>query len=344
MKAFRTIIIGAGPGGLACAKMLARNGQEVLVLEKKERVGPKICAGGITWSGLRRLIPDGFEEAAFPTQHVFSPRRQVIIAEQDPIVATVDRQRLGQWMLKEAMDAGAEVRTGTRVEKISEDHLVASGHRFHFQHLVGADGAASLVRRFLKIPTKKIGVGIQFWLDGQYSDMEWHLDRHFFGCGYGWIFPHKNKISIGAYAGRNGLPARRLQEGLERWMKIRGWPLKGLQPEAATINFDFRGWNFGRFLLVGDAAGLASPLTGEGIYPAVISGEAAALAIMGQSSDNQSLIRLLKKHRRHLFFQQIAAHSAIMNGFLTGFLTLALKIGFVGFQSLEMGEERKKGD
>ena len=52
------LIIGAGPGGLACAKVLAEQGRKVLVLERRQEIGPKVCAGGITWDGLIRLVPE----------------------------------------------------------------------------------------------------------------------------------------------------------------------------------------------------------------------------------------------------------------------------------------------
>ena len=47
MKNFHTVIVGGGPGGLACATLLARQGKEVLVLERNSAIGPKVCAGGI---------------------------------------------------------------------------------------------------------------------------------------------------------------------------------------------------------------------------------------------------------------------------------------------------------
>ena len=115
-------------------------------------------------------------------------------------------------------------------------------------------------------------------------------------------------------------------------------PLKDLQPEAALINFDYRGWKFNNIFLVGDAAGLASPLTGEGIYPAVISGQAVAGAILGNDQARDKLQRLLIKHRRHLFLQRLALRSRLLNSAFAEILILLLRSGLLEFSCLEMGE------
>jgi len=337
MESFRTIIIGAGPGGLACARLLASHGEEVLVLEKKHRIGPKVCAGGITWAGLRTMVDPGTEEAAFPAQHIFSPLQQVVVREKKPIVATVDRFKLGQIMACRATEAGALIRTGTRVEKIGPNTLEAAGKRYTFKYLVGADGSSSIVRQHLGLTTRDLGIGIQYWLPRSYPKMEWHLDHRFFGSGYGWIFPHRDKISVGAYACRNSCRPCRLQDGLQKWLKKKRLPFEDLRSEAALINFDYRGWNFGNFFLVGDAAGLASPLTGEGMFPAYLSGEAVALAILKRNPLDRRMKTLLRKHRQHLFFQRLAGRSILVNMLLAELLNAALRTGALRFHSLEMG-------
>ncbi len=341
MQFFRTIIVGAGPGGLACATDLARAGEEVLVLEKAERIGPKVCAGGVTWAGIRTILPVGMEERLFHHQHLHSPLQSTVISARTPIIATVDRQRFGQKMLAAAREAGALVRTGTRVEKIADRQLMAGGKTYRFQFLVGADGSASCVRRHLRLPVEEAGIGLQYWLPAQYPRMEWHLNGHFFGTGYGWIFPHREKTSVGVYGDRRGLRPSALRTGLHDWMKKTGLPLKDLQPEAALINFDFRGLKFDNIFLVGDAAGVASPLTGEGIYPAVLSGQAVAGQILGNGPANDRLQRLLIKHRRHLLLQRLALRSRLLNRAFAEIFLLLLRNGLLRFSCLEMGECRQ---
>ena len=112
------LIVGGGPGGLACAADLAAGGARVLLVERKPAIGPKVCAGGITWNGLIREVPETLIEAAFPEQHIVTGRQRTVVAEENPIVATVNRERLGQWMAQQAATAGADLRTGCRVLRL----------------------------------------------------------------------------------------------------------------------------------------------------------------------------------------------------------------------------------
>ncbi|MEW6428915.1 MAG: NAD(P)/FAD-dependent oxidoreductase, partial [Thermodesulfobacteriota bacterium] len=265
MHSFDTIIIGAGPAGLSCAALLARQGRSVLVLEKNREIGPKVCAGGITWSGLREAIPESLVERRFQEQRIFSRLQRVTIKAAVPMVVTVDRGRLGRWMRDQAATAGAEIRSGCRVEAIGAATVATTAGEFGYTHLVGADGSNSLVRRHLDLPRQRVGIGLQFWLEKTLPDMEWHIDAGRFAGGYAWIFPHGRRSSVGIYAGRGLLQPRELRARLLGWAQERGLSLKGLQPEAYLINYDYRGSRFGKVHLVGDAAGLASPLTGEGI-------------------------------------------------------------------------------
>ena len=157
---FDVVIIGAGPGGLACAKILAENGREVLVLERKQVIGPKVCAGGLTWNGLLRHVPEDLIEQAFAEQSIFSNLQSIKVAEPEPIVATVNRKMLGQWMARTATDAGAAIETGMTVQEITKKHVIVKNtddkvQKIGYSHLIGADGSTSMVRRFLGIDTKK---------------------------------------------------------------------------------------------------------------------------------------------------------------------------------------------
>lgn len=337
MRTFHTVIIGGGPGGLACATKLARNGVEVLLLERNSRIGMKVCAGGLTWSGLHRRVPDHLIERTFRRQHITSNWQTTAISSSLPIISTVNREKLGQWMLQEATAAGATIQTGTPVQTIDENHVVTRARRYGYRNLVGADGSSSLVRRFLGIGTERVGTGIHYQVPGEFARMEWHLNAGFFNTGYGWIFPHRESASIGAYADRSHMQPRRLQENLHKWTAKYGINLDRCQPLAATINYDYRGWRFGNRYLVGDAAGLASGLTGEGILPAIVSGEMAADAILGRSPENGRFNRLLAKHENHARLLALAAKNRLLGKLIMETLILALRTGCIHFSALEMG-------
>ena len=82
---YDVVIIGAGPAGLSCAGIIAQNNLKVLVLERKVRPGPKVCAGGVTWSGLIKRIPASLIERGFPLQHIFTRLQQTTISSHEPI-------------------------------------------------------------------------------------------------------------------------------------------------------------------------------------------------------------------------------------------------------------------
>jgi geranylgeranyl reductase len=345
MQKFDTIIVGAGPAGLACATVLAQKGLKVLVLERNRQVGPKVCAGGIPCHALEHLhLPESLFEKSFPVQHVSTPGQQARIKSALPIITTINREKLGQHMLQKAVQAGAEVRISSLAAKIDENRLVyrssgKSGSRTEtigYDFLVGADGSSSIVRRYLGLPVQRIGAGIQYQVPGSFAQMEWHFAPNRFHSGYAWIFPHKERASVGVYAERQDLSPRRLKEALHLWAAHRGINLRACKPEAALINFDYRGWHFGNIYLTGDAAGLASGLTGEGIVPAILSGEAAAQNILGADSDHCRLARVLKQHQRHQMMQKLLAGNKVVCQTALEVLVLGLRLKLIPLRYIEM--------
>lgn len=338
----QTLIIGAGPGGLACARILAEHGKEVLVLERKKTIGPKVCAGGITWSGLISRVPEELAEKSFPTQHIRTPWQRVRIEEEMPIIATINREKLGQQMACQAVQAGAVIRTATVVRTIKErtvlvqDRNSGKKEEISFDYLVGADGSSSLVRRHLGLPSRCLGIGINYQIPGNLKRMEWHLNNHLFGNGYAWIFPHSDTVSIGAYADKETRGPSALKASLLSWAASQGFALDGHRARAEYINYDFQGWNFGHTFLIGDAAGLASGLTGEGIYPAIVSGEQAALTIADPTHSNTAMEKLITNHARHSRMVRLSAKNGFLNGLLAELVTLGLRSGMVKFNKLEM--------
>ena len=336
------LIIGGGPGGLACGRMLAEKGKEVLLIERKPVIGPKVCAGGITWSGLLQHVPATLIEKSFPVQHIYTRQQHVQVKEKQPIVATVNREKTGQWMAAKANEAGVKIYTDTHALKIRNGQIVVrhgtETKTIGYQHLVGADGANSLVRRYLGLATTMSGVGLNCMLPIQRDDMEWHLLPHLFNYGYAWIFPHKQSISIGAYADKTAISTKQLKQNLITWAKSRGITIPADQIRAGLVNYDYQGYAFDNCWLVGEAAGLASGLTGEGIYPAIVSGQAVAQQIIDPDYPAHELARMVKKQQRHHKIIHYAQRTPALCSLLMNLLVFLLRVKILDFRMLEMAD------
>ncbi len=334
---FDTIIIGAGPGGLTAAKILASHGKKVLICERNRTIGPKICAGGITLAGHTQAIPAHLIEKQFPEQHVSSGWQKTIIKNKAPIVSTVNRANLGAWMARQARKAGAIIETDCLVKSIKDGIITTRTTTYSFTTLIGADGANSLVRRHLKLSTDLIGAGIHYHIPQVLPKMVWHLDPKTFNTGYAWIFPQQNRTSVGAYSFRKDMNPRELKEKLHVWMDNRDINYTNIKSEAANIAFDYRGYKFNNIYLIGDAAGLASGLTGEGILPAIISGEEIAKLILKSTYTPNKLNSLIKNHSLHTRILLLSGKSTFHCRAIMESLVLALRLKLIPFSALEMG-------
>ncbi|MDZ7642160.1 MAG: NAD(P)/FAD-dependent oxidoreductase [Desulfurivibrio sp.] len=338
VKTVHTLIIGAGPAGLAAATALAQAGREVAVLERLSRVGAKPCAGGVPAAGIGAELPAALRERSFQQQRLITDRQDFTIGATSPLIHTVDREKLGAWQREQATAAGAEIITGTRALRLDRQHVQTDQDEWRFSYLLGADGSNSLVRRYLGLGLQHAGLGITYQVPGQFAQMEWHLLPSCFGNGYAWIFPHRDSASVGVYAYRGVLRSHLLHERLQQWAQKRGIDLAGLQSRAALVSFDYRGARFGNILLAGDAAGLASGLTGEGIAAAIYSGRQAAAAILAETGEPPDLGKLLRRHAIHRRLAVVSAQNQLAGRLLLETLALALRHRLLAPGSLELSK------
>jgi flavin-dependent dehydrogenase len=287
MESVDVLIIGAGPAGLRAAEVLAAGGREVLVLEKKSEAGKKTCGGGLSLHAVRQLEAMGLPAAAgrsLVARVAFAGENPTPLEPPHAIVRTLARTALGRFQLGLARGAGAEVRLGTPASEIdlAARCVTANGTRVGFRHLIGADGSASVVRRALGLPSPRALVAAEYNIAGLRQDELLVIaDSAHLASGYFWIFPHTDYASIGAVAPKDLVRPDSLQPYLDRRLADLGLDAGATPLEALAIEVEYVGLDFPNGVhLAGDAAGLPSGLTAEGIYPALISGEETAGRIL----------------------------------------------------------------
>ncbi len=325
------IIIGAGPAGLAVAiELKKRNNRiKVVILEREKEISYKVCAGGITAHPLRLGLSKKILDRKFSEIKIFTPRQSVTVKKEGYIAATTNRKKLHEIMAKEAIELGVEILFDKSVKEIENNFvLTSSGEKFKFDYLVGADGSLSVVRKKLELETEKVLTAIQYMIPGSYPDMEFYFDSKIFGDSYGWIFPQKNKISVGAgYDSRlasKKFTAKDLKDNFDIWCKEK-FDIEGLKLEGFSINYDYRGFEFGNIFLAGDAAGLASGLTGEGIKFAILSGRDIARKIVDPSHECKEIKKILKIKKYGEWLTWLIAVNPITGRIIIEFCTFFVK-------------------
>lgn len=307
----RVAVVGAGPAGALLAHQLAADGAAVTVFDASHP-REKPCGGGVTPKALA-LLPPAPREDPLPARSVDHCRFESGAGERVDVrlsrpVAVAARRDLDAWLLRRATAAGAR-HVAERVVEVDGSGAVRTGAREErFDLVVGADGTGSLVRRTLLAPTppERLTVATGWFAPGT-STMTVRFAPGL--DGYLWLFPRPDHVGVGICAPLRTLPTRQMLDRLEAEV-ARSYPALRADPDGGRYAHTIPSLSTDpgslleiageRWALVGDAAALADPITGEGIYYALRSALLLAETLRSDGSPARYPERALEDFGREL--------------------------------------------
>lgn len=295
MARYDVAVVGAGPSGSTTAYHLAKAGARVLLLDRAEFPREKPCGGGVTARAFDRAPVDltpVVERVVDRVRFSYRLSRSFDYTYNQTLVYMTQRHRMDAFLMEQAAEAGAEFRGGSIVRNVELEkdgvRIAVNGDTYEAGAVVGADGANGVVARHAglrPVTDPPVALEANFPYEGEDAPEAWQemlaLELGSMPGGYGWSFPKADHFNVGcggwhSQGGklRTHLSALRNHYGLQTtpMVNIRGHHLPTRDEGAPIVR--------GRALLVGDAAGLVDPMSGEGIFSAFVSGHLAAARLL----------------------------------------------------------------
>lgn len=319
----RVAVLGGGPGGAMAAARLAAAGVETVILDEK-LAWEKPCGGGITYKAYKQypfLCENETQKRAVSEATLSEPRGGSVTMRLRHPLLVYSRLDLNRMLLERAERAGAAL------EKVRVTGLKRAGARWSVETRSGTlDADYVVVATGARNTLKQVGTewsasdtmcAMGYWVPGERAS----IDIQFFPSfeGYIWVFPRCGHLSVGICG--KGEASQQVRQRLHRYMDEKGISREGAtfyghvipaleRPAWLNNRVSGEGW-----MAVGDAAGLVDPVTGEGLYYAIRSGDLAGEAVLNEQIAPAERHQIYRRSLKTEFLEDLAFGAGLAKRF-----------------------------
>lgn len=308
------VIVGGGLAGAMLGYLLKKNGHEVIILEKLLlSKKAKLCGGIITPKTYSLLI------AEFPKEdidNIIKARfENCKVTDEEKIqldnidIKIVDRKKLDDYILNQYINLDGQVIQDCKIENIdlNNNTIICNNNEYTFKYLIGADGTLSYVRKILtgKIQNKNFALES---FQNTTNDVEFTIEFKGSYKGYNWLIPMKEEVCFGTGNIGKEVNIEGIFEELADRYNFERDKKGAFLPTGDDILL-----NKGNVYLIGDAAGLISPITGEGIFYALYSAKLLFESFIGNKDYTFLINSTCKKIKFELLLSKVIYNSKIRN-------------------------------
>jgi len=304
MEKYDVVIIGGGPAGASLGYILKSNNISCCIIEKSLFPRRKLCGGLVTNKTAllyKKIFREELSNYKMKTNNVsmYYKYKQLTTVKTEVPFYLVDRESFDYDLINKYKSIGGILFEKTTVKSVNEKESIinlSTGTAIEYKYLVGADGANSFTRKYVDKNYKPNGFCVEINEPIKSINDELQLHLGILNSGYGWIFPKNDILTVG-YGGILSKNKQLTQNfdiylenvGIKRTQRIMGAYI----PYGKYVKVPYKN----NIFLTGDAAGLVDPISGEGLYFAMLSAKVLADSIMEYSDINIITTNYMKEIR-----------------------------------------------
>lgn len=303
MKKFDVIIVGCGPSGVAAAKVLIKSKINFCMIDKETLPRKKLCAGGLTLKCQGILDELGFDYKSmikgYYSNFELRTKNKIRKLEVKESIAMVNRTEFDNHNLREIKKYNKNIIEGEKITDIKDDIITTDKDEYKYKYVIFADGINGYSRVFSK--QNNLGFCVEADIEKR-KDKSISISFDALRDGYAWIFPKGDysTVGLGKFKNIKDDYKRIMHDFCEDYnIKVDDKDIKGYPIPTSIIKNNI----IDNKILVGDAAGLVDPISGEGIYYALLSGKCAAEVITNKlNNENVNMKKIYKNKMKHAYF------------------------------------------